>query len=322
MDPCLRPRRWCGMKPDLAVDLAGMRLATPLLVASGTYGYGECYGGLVEREALGAIIVKGTSLAPWPGNPPPRIVETPAGMLNAIGLQNPGIDHFLAEQLPRLRAEGTPVIVNVAGRTVQEYGELAARLDGQEGVAGLELNVSCPNVSRGGMAFGTDPAQTAAVVARARAATSLPLLVKLSPNVTSVVEIARAAVAAGADGLSLINTLLGMAIDVDRQRPVLANVMGGLSGPAVMPVALRMVWEVCRAVPVPVLGMGGICSARDALAFILAGARAVAVGTGLFYDPELPSKIIRGIASYMSGRGVESLGQLEGAAWKGDGLDD
>lgn len=305
-------------RPDLRVDLAGIALDNPVMVASGTFGYGREYGDLLDLDSLGGIIVKGTALEPWPGNPPPRVVETPAGMLNAIGLQNPGVDHFLNEDLPRLRELRARVVVNIVGRTLDEYRGVAERLEGQPGVDGLELNISCPNVKAGGLAFGTDPHLTSAVVKAVRESTSLPLLVKLSPNVTSPVEIAQAAVEAGADGLSLINTIMGMAIDVDTQKPVLANVVGGLSGPAIMPVALRMVWQVAQAVEVPILGMGGINSARDALAFILAGARAIAVGTGLFYDPLLPLKILEGITSYMSSRGLTSLSQLEGASWKGD----
>lgn len=309
------------MKPDLSVDLAGITLANPVLVASGTFGYGREYADLIDLNSLGGIIVKGTALEPWPGNPPPRVVETPAGMLNAIGLQNPGVEHFLREDLPYLREVEARVIVNIVGRTVEEYRGVAERLQGQPGVDGLELNISCPNVKAGGMAFGTDAEMTYSAVRAVRQSTSLPLLVKLSPNVTRITDTARAAVEAGADGISLINTLLGMAIDPETRRPVLANTVGGLSGPAIMPVALRMVWEVAQEVEVPLLGMGGINSPEDTVSFILAGARAVAVGTGLFYDPGLPARILSGLSDYMTRHGLTDLSQLEGMAWKGDDTD-
>lgn len=304
-------------EPHLGVDLGGIRLRTPVLVASGTFGYGREYHGLVDMDSLGGIIVKGTAVEPWPGNPPPRVAETPAGMLNSIGLQNPGVDHFLSHDLPFARSLGPRIIVNIVGRTVEEYAEVAARLDGVGGVDGLELNISCPNVKAGGLAFGTDPDMTRRVVSAVRRQTSLPLIVKLSPNVTDIVAMARIAEESGADALTLINTLLGMLIDTTTQRPVLGNTFGGLSGPAIMPVALRMVWQVSQAVSIPILGTGGISSADDALQFILAGARAVAVGTGMFYNPRLPEMIVDGIIDYMKGRGLSRLSQLEGAARKG-----
>ena len=299
---------------DLSTQIAGLRLKNPVLVASGTFGFGREYSDLIDLNRLGGVVTKGLTLRPLAGNPPPRVVETPAGMLNAIGLQNPGVDVFIREELPWLAQFDVAVIANVAGHAVEEYGEVAARLDGAPGVAGLEINISCPNVKEGGMAFGVDPATAAAVTASVRRRTRLPVIVKLSPNVTKVETIARAVVDAGADALSLINTLVGMVIDVDRRRPLLANGTGGLSGPAVRPVAVRMVYEVAQALAVPIVGLGGITCARDALEFIMAGASAVAVGSALFRDPQTPIKVIDGLADYLNRHGGGSIADLVGVA--------
>ncbi|MDI3281315.1 MAG: dihydroorotate dehydrogenase, partial [Bacillota bacterium] len=271
--------------PRLVVELAGVPLRNPVLAAAGTFGWGEEYRPFVDPARLGGIVVKGVAPVPWPGNPAPRLVETPAGLLNSIGLENPGVERFIADYLPRLQGLGTRIFVNVVGKSPEEYAQVAARLDGQPGLAGLELNVSCPNVKEGGLAFGTRPEGIAAVVRAVRPVTSLPLIVKLSPNVADIAALARAAQEAGADAVSLINTLAGMVIDVRRRRPVLATAVGGLSGPAIRPVAVRMVWEVAQAVTIPIVGGGGITSAQDALEFILAGATAVAVGTAGFIRP-------------------------------------
>ena len=259
------------MQPDMSVEIAGLKLRNPVMTASGTFGYGEEFSQYVNLEAIGAFVTKGLSLKPRAGNPTPRIVETPGGMLNAIGLQNVGIEAFIQKKVPFLRSVNTPAIANFFGATPDEYAELAARLDTIPEVAALEVNISCPNVKQGGIVFGTDPACAASVVTACRAATTKPLIVKLSPNVTDIVEMALACEGAGADALSVINTLTGMAIDLERRRPVLANVTGGLSGPAIKPVALRMVWQVAKAVKLPVIGIGGIMSATDALEFMLAG---------------------------------------------------
>ncbi len=305
------------IKPDLRVNLCGIGLESPVLAASGPFGYGHEYLERVDCSALGAIVVKGISAQPWAGNPPPRLAETASGMLNSIGLQNPGLERFLAEDLPLLKGAAPRIIVNIVGCDIDEYADVAAGLDGAEGVDGLEINISCPNLKAGGVAFGTDPAVTYRVVSAVRRQTALPLLVKLSPNVTDIKVIARAAEEAGADGISLINTLSGMLIDTETGRPLLGNTFGGLSGPAVLPVALRMAWQAAEAVDIPLLAMGGITSAEDALQFIMAGARAVAVGTGLFYDPELPGKIVRGLAGYMEEHNINTLGQIEGIARRG-----
>ena len=312
---------------DLSVEVAGIRMKNPVMAASGTIGYGRPYARYVDLNRLGAVVVKGTSLEPWPGNPPPRMAETPCGMLNAIGLENPGVEAVIRNELPFLAALQVPVIVNIVGRTEEEYAAVARRLDeasrnggngwtpaGLPSIAGLELNISCPNVKEGGMAFGTSPEMAARVVRAVKGETGLPVIVKLSPNVTSVVDIALSVEEAGADAISLINTLLGMAIDVERRRPVLANVFGGLSGPAVKPVALRMVWQVAEAVRVPVIGMGGISTTRDALEFILAGATAVAVGTATFVNPAATVEIIEGLEAYLLNNGISSLRELVGAA--------
>lgn len=308
-----------GAEPDFRVNLAGIELSTPILAASGPFGYGHEYMERIDSSALGAVIVKGISAEPWVGNPPPRLAETPAGLLNSIGLQNPGLQSFLKKDLPGLRSYSPRLIVNIVGKTVEDYCMVAAGLDGADGVDGLELNISCPNLKAGGMAFGTCPEATFEIVRSVRKKTDLPLLVKLSPNVTDITVIARAAEDAGADGLSLINTLSGMVIDIEKKKPLLGNTFGGLSGPAIMPVALKMIWQTAGAVKIPLLGMGGITSAEDAIQFMLAGAGAVALGTGLFYNPELPKQIQEGLACYMTGHDLENIGQLVGAARRQEG---
>ncbi len=299
---------------DLRVDLAGLSLANPVLAASGTFGYGTEYADLVEVSKLGGIVTKGITLAPREGNPPPRICETPAGMLNAIGLQNPGVDAFVRDKMPALRELGVPVIVNIAGETVADYVALAAQLSECDGIAALELNLSCPNVKQGGMHFGIDCELTQTVVAAVREVTELLLITKLSPNVTDIAEIGQAAGDGGSDILSLINTLLGMTIDIQQRRPVLANVTGGLSGPAIQPVALRMVWELAQAVDLPIIGMGGITSAVDALQFIMAGATAIAVGTANFVAPGVTGCIIKDIETFCEEQGIARIADLVGAA--------
>ncbi len=305
---------------DLRVNLAprgkqDLILKNPVLCASGTCGYGEELHRLFDVGRLGGIVSKGITLRPRSGNPPPRIWETPAGMLNAIGLQNPGVEAVLERYAPLWARWDTAVLVNINGETLDEYVALAARLDGVEGVDGIELNLSCPNVRAGGMHFGTDPKMVAAVTRAVRAATTLPLVVKLSPNVTEIVPLAEAAVAAGADALSLINTLLGMAIDVERRRPALAFGTGGLSGPAIRPVAVRMVYQVAKAdLGVPIVGIGGITSARDALEFLMAGASAVQVGTATFRNPWAPLEVLEGLVVWMEREGVRRLEEVVGAA--------
>ncbi|WP_227767025.1 dihydroorotate dehydrogenase [Zhaonella formicivorans] len=300
-------------KVSLAVNVGGLKLKNPVLTASGTFGFGLELLPYLELNQLGGVVVKGTTLQPRQGNPPPRLVETPAGLLNAIGLQNPGADYFLAEILPELRRHQTNFIVNISGNTVEEYGILAAKLS-VPGVAALEVNISCPNVKAGGMVFGTDPALVAQVTRQVKSNTHLPVIVKLSPNVTDITAIARAAAESGADALSLINTLLGMAIDIYKRKPVLGSVTGGLSGPAVKPVAVRMVWQVAQAVKIPIIGMGGIVTVEDALEFILAGATAVAVGTGNFLNPRATIEIIQGLEKYCLDNGIADISELVGAA--------
>lgn len=301
------------MTPDLSTRVSTVQFKNPVLAASGTFGYGEEYAEFYDLSVLGGVIVKGTTLEPREGNPPPRVAETPAGMLNAIGLQNPGIDVVLAEKLPFLARFDTQIIVNISGRTVDEYVELARRLDAAPAVAAVEVNVSCPNVEMGGMQFGVDAALTRDLVQAVRGATALPLFVKLSPNVTDIVAMGKAAVEGGADALCVVNTLLGMAIDVERRRPLLANVTGGLSGPAIRPVAVRMVWRLARELTAPIIGSGGIMCARDALEFILAGACAVAVGTANFVDPRAALKVAEGLRDFCVGHGISRLADLVGA---------
>ncbi|MDF2628184.1 MAG: dihydroorotate dehydrogenase catalytic subunit [Symbiobacteriaceae bacterium] len=304
---------------DLSTELCGIRFKNPVWTASGCFGYGREFAPVMALRDLGAVVVKGTSAEPWAGNPGTRVTETPGGMLNAIGLQNPGVDHFLRVDWPWLQEQGATVIVNIVGKTVDEYVEVARRLEGS-GVAALELNISCPNVKEGGLAFGTSLAGAAAVTAAVRKATSLPLLVKLSPNVTSIVDVAKAVEDAGADGVTVINTLLGMSIDVRRRKPVLGNTFGGLSGPAVKPVALRMVWQVAGAVKIPVVGIGGIMTGEDAVEFLMAGARAVQVGTACFVNPRAPLDVAEGIGAFMRETGVGRVAELVGAARPEGGL--
>lgn len=296
---------------DLSVNLAGLQMKTPVMTASGTFGFGTEFADFMDLNELGAVVVKGTTLHPRSGNQGVRIAETPAGMLNCIGLENPGSDVFINEILPKLREYDFPVIVNMSGSTVEEYGILAEKLS-VDGVAALELNISCPNVKEGGIAFGTRPDSAAAVVRKVKAHTHLPVIAKLSPNVTDIVEMAKAVEGAGADIISMINTLLGMVIDTRTWKPVLGNVVGGLSGPAVKPVAVRMVWQVAQAVNVPIIGMGGITTAEDAIEFLLAGASAVSIGTANFVNPAVAMEVTRGINDYLDARGLASVQDLVG----------
>jgi dihydroorotate dehydrogenase (NAD+) catalytic subunit len=300
---------------DLSVDLGrGLVIDNPIMVASGTFGYGVEYGDVVDVQRLGAICCKGTTLRPRVGNPPPRVTETPAGMLNSIGLQNPGVKGVLEKYAPRWAGWKVPVIVNVAGESVEDYVEVARRLDGQPGIAGIELNISCPNVGKGGLQFTLDAEGAGAVTAAVRAATELPLMVKLSPAAPDVRAIARAIEDAGADALSAVNTLSGMAIDRAREKPLLGNTYGGLSGPALKPVALRVVYEVAQAVKLPIVAIGGIGALDDVLDFLMAGAVAVQVGTAVFADPVLPVRLVDELAAYCARHGLASHRQLIGRA--------
>jgi dihydroorotate dehydrogenase (NAD+) catalytic subunit len=301
-------------QPDMKISIGSLRLRNPVMTASGTFGYGEEYGSLVNLHRLGAIIVKGISLLPRQGTPPPRIAETACGMLNAIGLENVGLESFLSEKLPFLQGINTPLIVNILGDTVQDYQQLAARLDEEEKVAALEVNISCPNVKQGGVAFGTDPGMAHAVTKGVRQHFSRPVIVKLSPNVTDITGIARAAEEAGADAVSLINTVLGMAIDIKSCQPKLANIFGGLSGPAIKPIGLRMVWQVAECVSIPIIGIGGITTPEDAIEYILAGACAVQVGTTNFINPRATEEIIQGIGAYLVENKMASIQDLIGRA--------
>ena len=306
---------------DLSVQLAphhkaGLLLKNPVMTASGTFGYGTEYAELFDIQRLGAIVCKGTTLRRRRGNLQPRLVETAAGLLNAVGLENIGVRALIREKAPIWATWKVPVIVNIAGESVPEYAQLARRLDGVAGVSAIEVNISCPNVPSGGMAFGTSPKAAFEVTTAVREATVLPVIVKLTPNVTDITAIAAACVDAGADALSLVNTVVGMAIDVSRRRPLLGNVTGGLSGPAIKPIALHMVYKVSQAVTVPVIGMGGIVSASDALEFIMAGASAVQMGTATLANPGAPLQVLEGIERFMEREGVRKLGELVGAAWR------
>ncbi len=293
------PETSLNTTPDLQIRIGSLELDNPVMLASGTCGYGSELADLLDPGGMGAIVVKGISLEPRRGNRPPRLAETPCGLLNAIGLENVGVEAFISQKLPWLRDRGVTTIVNILGSSGDEYEALAKRLSGCEGVHGLEINISCPNVKAGGVAFGTDPKQAAEVTKRVVSATDLPVIVKLSPNVTDICTIATAVEEAGASAVSLINTLLGMAIDIHKKRPVLGNVFGGLSGPAIKPVALRMVWQVARCVNIPVIGIGGISTASDALEFFMAGAAAIQIGTATLVDPGAPVKVLEGVVDFM-----------------------
>ena len=297
--------------PDLSVNLCGVRLDNPVIPASGTFGYGREFAELYDINMLGTFSFKGTTLLPRLGNPLPRIAESASGMLNAVGLQNPGVDRVIAEELPALaKVFHKPVMANVSGFSIEDYAETCRRLDACEQVGWLEVNISCPNVHGGGMSFGTDPGMAAAVTRAVKAATTKPVIMKLSPNVADIAEIARACADAGADGLSLINTLLGMRIDLKTRRPILANTTGGLSGPAIFPVALRMVYQAARAVDIPVIGMGGVTSASDVLEMMMAGAAAVEVGAANLIDPFACKKIIEDLPAEMARCGIQALSEL------------
>lgn len=297
---------------NLAVEVAGIRLKNPLVAASGTFGYGVEYEGILDLSLLGGIVSKGLYLGPRDGAPVPRIVETPSGLLNAIGLQGVGITAFVRDVLPRIARHDVAVLVNVCGDTVEEYAEVSRICDGAPGIAGLEINISCPNVEKGGMAFGGDPRMTHEVVAAVRRATRLPVIPKLSPNVGDITVFARAAEEAGADALACINTLLGLAIDVETRRPRLGFGTGGLSGPAIRPVAVRMAWQAARAVRIPVIGVGGIASAEDALEFLVAGCQAVQIGTANFVDPGIYERVLDGLRAYLERHGLDDIRAVVG----------
>ncbi len=298
---------------DLKTKIGSLELKNPVMTASGTFGYGTEYSDFMDISRLGAIIVKGTTLKHREGNPYPRMAETPSGMLNAVGLQNKGVDWFVDHIYPEIKDINTNIIVNVSGSCIEDYAQTAAIINTLDRIPAIELNISCPNVKEGGMAFGVKPESAAQVVEAVRKAYSKTLIVKLSPNVTDITEIARAVQDAGADSVSLINTMLGMAIDAERRRPILSTVTGGMSGPAVKPVALRMVWQVAKAVKIPVIGLGGICSATDAVEFLLAGASAIQIGTANFIDPSISAKVVDGINDYLDRHGFSSVKDIIGA---------
>ncbi len=304
---------------NMSVDIAGVLLKNPVMTASGTFGSGRDFTPWVDLNRLGCIVVKGVAVEPWPGNPPPRIVETRGGMINSVGLQNPGVDYFIREDIPWLRRFDTRICVNIVGKTVEEYAAVAERLAGED-VDLLELNISCPNVKEGGVAFGVVATEAAKVTAAVKKVAAQPLVVKLSPNVTDITEIARAVEAAGADALSLINTLLGSRIDIHRRRFLLPMKHGGLSGPAVKPVAVRMVWQVAQAVKLPIIGMGGIMSGEDAVEFLLAGASAVAVGTANLLDPRATMRILDQLELFLEANGIDDVRELIGAVSDAGGV--
>jgi dihydroorotate dehydrogenase (NAD+) catalytic subunit len=299
--------------PSLKLNLAGIPMKNPVMTASGTFGYGIELSSLIDLNRLGGIVVKGLSLTPAPGNPPPRTVETCGGMLNAIGLENIGLDAFIEKKWPFLEKVKAAVFLNIYGRQMDEYGRIAERVNDLEGIAGVEVNISCPNVKAGGLAFGTDPRMAAQVTRTVRENTTLPLIVKLSPNVTDIVSIAKSVQDAGADAVSLINTVTGMAVDVKTRRPKLANVIGGLSGPAIKPIALRMVWQVARAVHIPVIGIGGIMNTSDALEFLIAGATAIQIGTANFVDPKTSIRIVNGLSDYLAENNISDINEIIGS---------
>ena len=299
-------------RPDMKVNIGGIELQNPVMTASGTFGYAREFDHLIDLNRLGGIIVKGLSLHPTKGNPPPRIVETACGMINAIGLENVGIQGFIADKLPFLENLSPPVFVNIYGKLEEEYRQLSARINEVEAIAGIEVNISCPNVKAGGMAFGVDPKAAFSVIRAVREQTAKPVMVKLSPNVTDITEIAAAVEDAGADSISLINTLTAMAIDVDTRRPKIANIIGGLSGPAIKPVALRMVWQVAQKATIPIIGIGGIMTAEDALEFLIAGATAVQIGTANFVNPHTTMDIIEGIERHLTEKGVGRVTDIVG----------
>ena len=301
------------MNKNLSVKIAGVTMKNPVTTASGTFGSGKEYKEFVDLNKLGAITVKGVADKPWKGNNAPRIAETYGGMLNSVGLQNPGVEYFIKNDLPDLKKYDTNIIVNVCGHTVEEYCNVVEALADIDGIALLELNISCPNVSAGGITFGTNPHMVEKVVSEVKSHAKQPLIVKLSPNVTDITEIAKAAAAGGADALSLINTLLGMRIDINRRKPILANKMGGFSGPAIKPVAVRMVYQVANSVDLPIIGMGGISTGEDAIEFILAGATMVSVGTANFMNPRATMEVIKGIENYMDKYNVKDINELRGA---------
>lgn len=299
--------------PDLSVDIGGLILKNPIMTASGTFGYGEEYAPFIDLNALGAIIVKGLSLKPRMGNPPPRIIETASGMLNAIGLQNVGVNDFIERKLPFLRTLDVPVVANILGENAEEYQRIAELLSQADGVHALEVNISCPNVSKGGIAFGANPETAMDVVRRVKSVTSLPVIVKLSPNVTDIALIAESVEAAGANAVSLINTITGMSIDIEKRIPHLKNITGGLSGPAIKPIALRMVWQVVNRVSIPVIGIGGIMDENDALEFLIAGATAVQIGTANFINPQSTIHILNGLTTYMEKYRIQDIHDLIGS---------
>jgi dihydroorotate dehydrogenase (NAD+) catalytic subunit len=298
---------------QLNTKIGSLELKNPVMTASGTFGYGTEYADFMDINRLGAIIVKGTTLNPRQGNPYPRMAETPSGMLNAVGLQNKGVDYFVDHIYPEVRKFQTNVIVNVSGSSIEDYAQCASIINTLDDIPAIELNISCPNVKQGGMAFGVKPESAAQVVSAVRKAYDKTLIVKLSPNVTDITEIARAVEGAGADSVSLINTMLGMAIDAEKRKPILSTVTGGMSGPAVKPVALRMVWQTAKAVKIPVIGLGGICSATDAIEFLLAGASAIQIGTANFIDPAISEKVVDGIQEYLERHGFASVQEIIGA---------
>jgi len=302
-----------SIAPTLTVAIGGLKLKNPVMTASGTFGYGEEYAPYLDLNQIGAIVVKGLSLEPRIGNPPPRIMETPCGMLNAVGLQNIGVRAFIRDKLPFLRQFDTPVVANIYAESVDEFSLLAGILSEAQGVHALEVNISCPNVKKGGIAFGTDPEMAAEVTRRVKDATDLPVIVKLTPNVTDIALIAQSVEAAGADAVSLINTITGMSVDVEKRIPHLKNITGGLSGPAIKPVALRMVWQVVRRVSIPVIGLGGIMTAEDALEYLIVGARAVQVGTANFVNPRAIPDIIEGTEKYLRKHQMTHIHELIGS---------